>query len=171
MLKSWVALAAGAIALIMTSSLPLAAAGDPRVGRGYAIAPVPLNLAGKNRYLVGLGSYIVNAQGGCNDCHTFPNYAEGGDPFLGEPEQINTDGYLCGGRPFGPDLVSANISPDENGNPAGLGMNQFIRLLQTGTEENGDLLQVMPWPIYGKMVRLDLVAVYTYLRAIPSCGD
>jgi hypothetical protein len=35
------------------------------------------------------GSYIVNAQGGCNDCHTVPSYAAGGNPFLGEPEVIS----------------------------------------------------------------------------------
>ncbi|MBV9225301.1 MAG: hypothetical protein JOY85_14810, partial [Acidobacteriaceae bacterium] len=32
-----------------------------KVRRGFEIAPVPLNLKGKDRYLVGLGSYIVNA--------------------------------------------------------------------------------------------------------------
>src|SRR4051794_4815650 len=36
---------------------------------GLSIAPVSLDLRGKNHELVGLGSYIVNAQGGCNDCH------------------------------------------------------------------------------------------------------
>jgi hypothetical protein len=44
-----------------------------RIKVGYRIAPVALNLRGKNRALVGLGSYIVNAQGGCNDCHTYPS--------------------------------------------------------------------------------------------------
>ena len=37
---------------------------------GFAIAPVPLNPEGKNRDLVGLGSFIVNAQADCNGCHT-----------------------------------------------------------------------------------------------------
>ena len=50
--------------------------------RGYEIAPVPLNLAGKDWRLVGLGSYIVNTTG-CNDCHTHPNWANGGNPYLG----------------------------------------------------------------------------------------
>ena len=65
--------------------------------KGFAIAPVKLDLKGKNSALVGLGSYIVNAHGGCNDCHTSPPYAEGGDPFQGEPEQINQAAYLAGG--------------------------------------------------------------------------
>src|ERR1700690_3676315 len=40
------------------------------IQRGFAIAPVPLKLAGKNRDLVGLGSYLVNARSDCNSCHT-----------------------------------------------------------------------------------------------------
>jgi hypothetical protein len=29
----------------------------------------------------------------------------------------------------------------------------------------------MPWPAYGKMTTRDLVAVYEYLRALPSLPD
>jgi hypothetical protein len=42
---------------------------DSRIERGFDIAPVPLKLEGKNRALVGLGSYLVNAVAACNDCH------------------------------------------------------------------------------------------------------
>jgi len=140
-----------------------------RVQRGYQIAPVPLHLRGRDRTLVGLGSYIVNAQGGCNDCHTNPSYAEGGDPHQGEPEHINTEGYLAGGQQFGP-FTSANITPDEHGLPAGLTFPQFKRTLRTGhdPENPSRLLQVMPWPVYGKMTDRDLRAIYEYLRSIPS---
>lgn len=142
-----------------------------RVARGYRIAPVPLKLKGRNRELVGLGSYIVNAQGGCNDCHTNPPYAPGGDPFQGEPEQINVDGYLAGGVQFGP-FTSANITPDENGLPAGKTFQEFKRLMRTGHTDRhpelGPLLQVMPWPVYGNMTDRDLKAVWEYLSAIPS---
>src|SRR5262245_21129032 len=65
-----------------------------QIQRGFAIAPVPLDLRGKNRALVGKGSYIVNAQGGCNDCHTSPPYSTGHDPFLGEPLEVNAASYL-----------------------------------------------------------------------------
>jgi len=54
---------------------------ESKVKQGFAIAPVELNLQGRNRALVGLGSYIVNAQGGCVDCHTSPTYVAGGDPY------------------------------------------------------------------------------------------
>jgi hypothetical protein len=56
-----------------------------RIQQGFAIAPVQLNLAGKNRALVGLGSYIVNAQADCNGCHSAgpeTEFAMGGNPYL-----------------------------------------------------------------------------------------
>ena len=83
---------------------------DERVLKGFRIAPVPLNLYRLDPTLVGLGSYIVNAQGGCNDCHTAPPYAEGGDPFKGREGKINAAGYLAGGTGFGP-FVSRNLTP------------------------------------------------------------
>jgi hypothetical protein len=145
-----------------------------RIQRGFEIAPVPLDLHGKNRALVGLGSYIVNAQGGCNDCHTAPPYAEGGDPFQGEPLQINTAGYLAGGQQFGP-FTSRNLTPDpDTGLPAGLTFEEFLDVMQNGTDVHlehpgiSSLLQVMPWPVYGNMTERDLHAIYEYLRAIPS---
>jgi len=109
---------------------------NKRFKQGLAIAPVPLNLEGKSRKLVGLGSYIVNAQSACSDCHTEPPFAEGGDPYLGEPTIINASRYLAGGRDFGNGIVSANITPDENGLPAGLTEDEFIELLRTGMDED-----------------------------------
>ncbi len=138
-----------------------------RIARGLNISPVPLDLDGKDRNLVGLGSYIVNAQGACNDCHTNPPFVPGGDPFQGEPEQINSAHFLAGGRPFGPNLISPNITPDASGNPAGLSYEDFEHLLRTGREADGSILQVMPWPIYKNMTDRDLRATYEYLRAIP----
>jgi hypothetical protein len=138
-----------------------------KIQKGFAVAPVPLDLRGKNRALVGLGSYIVNAQGGCNDCHTSPSYAPGGDPHRGQPKQVNAAVYLGGGASFGP-FVSRNITPDEHGLPAGLTRDQFITAMRTGIDTDGEILQVMPWPVYGDMTDRDLMAVYEYLRSIPS---
>jgi plastocyanin len=130
--------------------------------------PIKLNLAGKNTDQVYLGSYIVNAQGACADCHSCPTYAEGHDPYKGEPKQFNTAGYLSGGRAFGP-FTSANITPDSTGKPAGITLAQFKNLLRTGHDPHApeNILQVMPWPIYGMMSDHDLDAVYTYLKSIP----
>ncbi len=148
---------------------------ESQIQRGYQISPIPtsqLNLAGKNRALVGLGSYIVNTTG-CNDCHTWPNYAPGHDPFAYPPqtEQINVAGYLAGGRPFGPGLLSANITPDSGGLPAHLTFPEFLVTLRTGHNPNdppgGAPLQVMPWPVIGKKTDRDLLAIYQYLSSIP----
>ena len=148
--------------------------GESQIKRGFEIVPqgVHLNLAGKNRALVGLGSYIVNT-GGCNDCHTHPEFLPNSNPFLGQPEMINYPQYLTGGRQFGP-FTSANLTPDSTGKPAGLTLRDFITTLRTGHNPNdppGQILQVMPWPVFGKKTDHDLKAIYEYLRALPSLPD
>src|ERR1700687_3438548 len=80
----------------LLSSSPLLQAEDKQddneasiIRRGFEIAPVPLNLAGRNRALVGLGSYMVNGAGDCNGCHNGGgppnfNYVAGRNPFFGQ---------------------------------------------------------------------------------------
>ncbi len=150
------------------------AGSESRIQRGMQIAPVSLNVQGKNRAQVYLGSYLVNAVSTCNDCHTCPSYAAGHKQVPGQNPQVNAENYLAGGVPFGP-FMSANITPDENGLPAGLTWEQFRTALRTGHEPNGDFLFVMPWPVFRHMTDHDLHAIYTYLTAIPhatpgSCG-
>ncbi len=150
---------------------------DPRIKRGFDISPVPLNLRGRNRELVGLGSYLVNAVGGCNDCHTSPAYAPGGNPHLGEPTVVNATNYLAGGQAFGP-FISRNLTPDPTSRrPANLTLDEFITIMRTGIDDDAvppnvpsasnDLLQVMPWPVYQNMTTRELRAIYEYLSAIP----
>lgn len=146
---------------------------------GYAIAPVPLDLQGKNPALVGLGSYIVNAQGDCAGCHSNPQYAPGGDPHLGQPEVSDPDGHLRGGNQlFGPVIVPRNLTPNAAGRPGGLTLEQFLEVLSIGTDfdnappvvpgpHSPDLLQIMPWPVFSKMTHREKRAIYEYLRAIP----
>lgn len=145
---------------------------DKSADSGLRISPVPLDLTGKNRELVSRGSYLVNAASACNDCHTQPNFAPGGDPYKREPEAINADQFLAGGRVFG-DIVSPNITPDENGKPGGLTYAQFKSVMRTGADpdEPDELLQVMPWPVYKNLSDRDLRAIYEYLRAIPARPD
>jgi hypothetical protein len=147
---------------------------ESQVKQGLAIAPVHLDLQGKNRALVGMGSYLVNAVSECNDCHTRPYYDLGHNPFKGQPERINSQNYLTGGNQFGP-FTSANLTPDANGLPAGLTLDEFVHLLRTGETDDhpalGPVLQVMPWPTFRKMTDRDLRAIYEFLRAIPSRPD
>src|SRR5580704_4750124 len=98
----WIA----AVAVATMLQVPAARADEIRqILRGYEIIfeifpkKTNLNFAGKDWALVGLGSYLVNSTG-CNDCHTHPNYASNHNPYLGQPEQLNTDVYLSGGREF-----------------------------------------------------------------------
>jgi hypothetical protein len=142
--------------------------GPNRIQRGFELAPVHLDLHHKNRALVGLGSYIVNAQGACNDCHTCPSFTPDHDPYTGGDGVPNAANYLAGGQSFGP-FISRNITPDETGKPAGLTRAEFIELMRKGHDPDipGQLLQVMPWPVYGRMLKSDLTAVYEYLSAIP----
>jgi hypothetical protein len=173
MLTAPYGLAAVAAAALLFSTSVLADNDDSEshIRRGFQIVPagVQLNLAGKNRALVGLGSYIVNTNG-CNDCHTHPEYLPNSNPFLGQPEMINFPQYLTGGRQFGP-FTSANLTPDSTGKPAGLTLPDFITTLRTGHNPNdppGEILQVMPWPVIGKKTDNDLRAIYEYLRSLPS---
>jgi len=142
-----------------------------KIQQGFAISPVSLNLNGKNPALVGLGSYIVNAQGGCNDCHTCPSYSS--NPYTGGTGQFNSKNYLAGGVPFGNGLVSPNLTPDITGKPEGLTLAKFKIAIRTGHDQQpntGDILQVMPWPIYRFMTDRDLNAVYEFLSAIPPAS-
>lgn len=80
-----------------------------RIKTGFAIAPVPLNLDGKDSNLVGLGSYWVNGVSDCNFCHTAGgppnfNFATGFNPYFGQTKKTDPTTYLAGGTDFGPAL-------------------------------------------------------------------
>jgi hypothetical protein len=159
------------MSISMTWAVVALTAQGSRIQRGAELAPVPLSMNGLNPALVREGSYIVNAQGGCNECHTVPSYAPGGNPFLGQPEQINAACYLAGCTAFGP-FVSRNITPRANGLPAGRTLEEFKQIMREGTDfrtppDGTPILQVMPWPVYGKMSDRELEAIYEFLRAIP----
>jgi hypothetical protein len=202
--------------LSLSFKTPTARAGEgpddeaSRIRIGFAIAPVPLNLVGKNRGLVGLGSYIVNGQADCNGCHSQgpqTEYLPTGNPYLLTPpngpnlgkQKINPAVYLGGGDDFGPfpgpggltHLYTRNLTPDETGRPeGGHTYREFLTIMRTGKDYdhvhptctgapdgtcvpppfNGDLLQVMPWPVHSHMTDHDIRAIYEYLSAIP-CID
>jgi hypothetical protein len=118
---------------------------DSRIEQGLAIAPVPLNLNGKNPALVGLGSYIVNATVPCNECHgagpAITQFLPGGNPYFGQPKVINQATYLGGGRDFGavvpgsPHIISRNLTPDKTGLPeGGRSFADFVQIMRTGVD-------------------------------------
>jgi hypothetical protein len=146
---------------------------ERRIEIGFQIAPVHLNIGHRDPKLVGLGSYLVNAIGGCNDCHTNPSYAVGGDPFMGQKKMVNSAHYLAGGMAFGP-FISRNLTPEgPKGLPAGRTFAEFKLIMRTGVDldhlhpQISPLLQVMPWPTFQSMTDQDLRAMYEYISTIP----
>lgn len=118
---------------------------DSRIQRGFDIAPVPLNLDGKNRALVGLGSYIVNAHVPCNECHgagpAINQFLPGQNPYFGQPAAINPATYFGGGRDFGAiatgaaHIISRNLTPDKTGLPVGgHTFAEFVQIMRTGAD-------------------------------------
>src|SRR5215472_9746526 len=144
------AMALAAIAALFTHSPSVRAQDvnddESRIQQGFAVAPVPLNLAGKNRALLGLGSYFVNATADCNGCHSAgpqTQFVPGGNPFFGQPARINPATYVGGGQDFGPlvttpgspHIVSRNLTPDKTSLPeGGRPVSEFLQIMKTGVD-------------------------------------
>lgn len=159
MISAPVVVAIAAIGVVWTANTwlrPVEAEGvDPRIPQGFAIAPVYLNLAGRDYNKVGLGSYLVNAVGDCNGCHSsnaaplalYP-YITGKNPYFHQPKKIDPSVYLAGGQSFGtvgtptgpngyggPAIVTRNLTPDKNGLPeGGRTLAQFKQIMRHGTD-------------------------------------
>ncbi|MGC2415798.1 MAG: hypothetical protein WA459_24265 [Stellaceae bacterium] len=199
--------------VVMVSGVPGASGGQDGISNsiiqeGFAISPIPakqLNLSRKNPAMVGWGSYLVNGTSDCSGCHSLPKFLPvggpgsnppAGDPFLGTPTtqgvqsqlaaNFNTQHFLAGGRCFGSGthaFMARNLTPDANGQPQGLTLPEFIKVMRTGEDIHCEkfpadpicaigpdtaVLQIMPWPSYHNLTDFDLEAIYTYLTALPS---
>lgn len=178
--RTFAALVAGAVVAAGTWNLVNAPAVQAQtavvydaaaVKKGLDIAPVTLDFTGKDKNQVGYGSYLVNAIGGCNDCHTNPSYKAGGDPFRGQTKVIDKATYLAGGNVFGP-FTSRNLTPSAQGPVTG-SLANFKQVFRTGVDlsklhpQISPLLQVMPWTVYQDMNDVEVEAIFAYLTAIP----
>lgn len=128
---------------------------------GLSIAPDFIKLNGKDPTLVGLGSFIVNAQADCNGCHGSDpanEFLPTNNPFLLPPNngraKFNQATYLNGGQNFGPvglgivkdttsplfagpglgpNIITRNLTPDHTGNPeGGNDLGTFMTIMRTG---------------------------------------
>ena len=82
-------LALAVLTLPSTGAAQGASDENSKIRAGYALiekAGLELNLKGKNPSLVGLGSYIVNAQADCNGCHGNPTFAQGAIRIWASPK-------------------------------------------------------------------------------------
>ncbi len=157
---------------------------DPNhILRGLAI--VPLNVVhptdAATLALFGQGSYIVNAEAGCGECHSNPARD------MTMPNNLNTGGYLSGGQVFPVSLMglgaqfgvtrsmSANLIGKTHGyfnNPA-VTFEVFLETITLGIHAEdaaadagspAPLAYPMPWFRLKNMTPGDLLAVYTYLK-------
>jgi hypothetical protein len=117
--------------------------------------------------------------------------------FNQHPTVVNPATFMGGGNDFGafpdptgnfPHIISRNLTPDASGMPEGGNTYaQFVQIIRTGVDMDhmhptckgapdgtcipapfdGDLLQIMPWPILQNMSDYDLQAIYAYLSTIP----
>jgi hypothetical protein len=137
------------------------------VSAGVEMAPVTLNMEGKDRSLVAIGSKLVNKPGSCVECHNWPEYVPAVDGFAVKPPRVNPKHYMAGGRPIG-DVVSRNLTPDAAGRPAGYTFDEFLLTLRTGKRRGtGEQLHNVPMDLFAALSDRDVRAVYEYLRAIP----
>lgn len=119
---------------------------ESRIERGFDIAPVPLNLEGKNRPLldwVAIWSTPSPAATIVTPLAQVPQFVAGGNPYFGQPTKIDPATYLGGGQDFGPlvptpgspHIVSRNLTPDKTGLPeGGRSFPEFLRILRTGVD-------------------------------------
>lgn len=121
--------------------------------------------------LFGRGSYLVNAVGRCNECHTNPAR----DP---RTYRVNTAAYLTGGMVFTADggvptpnlkrSMSRNLTGALNGYAAPF--TEFVATFATG-HRGGRTAEPIAWPMPTWALRhlttSDLEALYTYLRLVP----
>jgi len=143
--------------LIAFAGLP--GTGKSTIARGAELAPVPLNMKGLNPALVREGSYIVNAQGGCNDCHTAGYAPSGGQ--VPETQWLLGDSTVGFRGPWGttyaPNLrrVAAKMNEDE--------WVRYVKDLKTRPP--------MPWFTLKQWLEIDLRALYRYIRQIGPAGE
>lgn len=148
---------------------------------GFRANPVMLNMAGKDRELVGLGSYIVNVGSDCNGCHSKGPATEYlGNPALFAPpsltahqiKRVNTATFLGGGRDFSgfpaPNsplhIYSRNLTPDVTGRAeGGHSFSDFRQIMRTGIDFDGihptcptavQTSNCVPYPFDGSLLQV-----------------
>jgi hypothetical protein len=156
---------------------------------GIASSEVSAQGGSKGEVSAARGKYLVEAIGGCNDCHTPYKMGENGPepdmtrmlsghpagvtvtptPTLGGPWMASvTATFTAWSGPWGLSYTR-NLTPD---NDTGLGTwteQQFIDTLRNGRERGRGraLLPPMPWQSFRLMTDEDLKSIWAYLRTIP----
>jgi mono/diheme cytochrome c family protein len=111
------------------------------------------------------GKYLANHVSPCIDCHSQRDWSK----FAGPPV-ASTIGM--GGEKFDESIGfpgsvhSANITPF---NLKGWTDGELYRLITTGVKKDGSaLINIMPYPAYGRMAQEDIYSIIAYLRTLPA---
>ena len=168
------AIAAFAVALLVSSLAPGAFAAEAKPGGGSAIER---------------GAYLVTV-GGCNDCHTpWRMGPKGPEPDMSRMLSGHPAGMEMppAPKPQGPWVWSgsgsmtafagpwgvsyaANLTPDADTGLGAWDEQRFVQTMRTGLHLGigRPILPPMPWPNLAKMTDADLKAMFAYLKTIPA---
>ena len=153
-------------------------------------------MAGRSHSQIKRGEYLVNAVGGCSDCHTPHIMTSQGpvpDParlLAGSPQDEKVpdvpDGTLgpdkWGGvvsvdmttwaGPWGVSF-SSNLTPDSATGIGSWSEKMFIASIRKGKYwgSGRDLLPPMPWQTFRNLTDNDLGAIYAYLMSIKPVAN
>jgi mono/diheme cytochrome c family protein len=111
------------------------------------------------------GRYLANNVALCVDCHSTRDWSRFAAPLLDNKLGI-------GGEKFDESIgfpgavYSANITPY---NLAGWTDGELFRVITTGVNKDGKaLINIMPYPAYGKMAKEDIYSIIAYIRSLPA---
>lgn len=143
-------------------------------GLSAGVSPFTIDTAGltiAQQEQLGVGSYLVNAVGGCGDCHN--------QTVAGSPPTVK---FLAGGTKFAlPAMAGANtfVNARNLTSDPSVGMRlteaQFIESMRTGRDfksaNMNELLYIMPWFATRWASEDDLKAMYAYLKIVPAVSN
>jgi hypothetical protein len=158
----WLALVAGALALLGLGGVAYLLLAFPKVG------PAPNLSIQTTPQLLERGRYLATHVNACIDCHSERDWQRFSGPIV-----PGTEGK--GGQRFGAENGIPGTIFSKNITPAALGAwsdGEIARAFTEGvSKDNSPLFPLMPYPSYAAMCERDVEAVVVYLRTLRPIGN
>ncbi|WP_285010943.1 c-type cytochrome [Pedobacter faecalis] len=111
------------------------------------------------------GRYLANHVTLCVDCHSQRDWSKFAGPpvltSLGKGGEKFDHSIGFPGSVYSPNITPFNLKDWTDG--------ELYRVITTGvTKEGRALMNIMPYPAYGRMDREDIYAIIAYLRTLPA---
>jgi mono/diheme cytochrome c family protein len=122
----------------------------------------PATASAQHSAQIARGKYLVEALGGCGDCHTPGS-------LLGKPDLSR---YLAGSDvgwavPGLGVVVAPNLTPDKETGLGNWTTEQIVSAITTGRTPSGRILApAMPWQDFAHLTPSDAVAIAVYLQSL-----